>query len=104
MSGTFSASEKRIITYIFIAVMIVLFIISAIVLINRNNEEKFSINDYRKTTYCVKSGDTLWEIGSMYKKADDDVRDWIKAVKDINSLTSSSIIANEYITILVPKN
>ena len=40
----------------------------------------------------------------MYKKADDDVRDWIKAVKDINSLTSSSIIANEYITILVPKN
>lgn len=42
--------------------------------------------EWEYDTYTVKSGDTLWEIGQAYCPADVDVREWIDAVTELNSM------------------
>lgn len=99
----FSATEKKVAKYFFIIIFVTIAVISCIVIATRDNNKGFVKEDYYTKTYEVQQGDTLWEIGSCYKKSDDNVRDWIKAVKEINAKSTSSIEAGDYITILVPK-
>lgn len=104
MEKVFSNKEKKAIAYIALVVMLISIMACAVVLINRNSDNKFSLENYHKTSYCIKKGDTLWELGNSFKQEYDDVRDWVRAVKEINGMTSSSIEANDYITILIAKD
>lgn len=63
--------------------------------------DKFDPDNYHKVSHQVDKGETLWELGSFCKRPDDDVREWIKAVKDLNGMSSSGLVAGDYITIYV---
>lgn len=99
----FSTKEKAVVKYIFIVIFLMATLV-CIIAVAKNNAQPFDKNNYYTKSYCVIKGDTLWEIGEQYKLEEDDVRDWIKAVKEINGMSSSSVKVNDYITILIPKN
>jgi len=63
--------------------------------------DKFDSDNYHKVNHKVDKGETLWELGSFCKSPDDDVREWIKAVKELNGMSSSGLVAGDYITIYV---
>lgn len=67
-------------------------------------EEKFNTADYYTEMYYINKGDTLWEIGQEYKAKNDNLSDWISAVKSLNGMTSSGLIAGQYIRIYVAKD
>lgn len=86
-------------------IAVVLIVISIVMVVNTvvNGMEKFDTANYYTKTIKVEKGDTLWELGSMYKAEGDNIRDWIKAVKDRNYMTSSGLTAGDYITIYIAK-
>ena len=88
-------------------VMVIFLIVFAIfgficVAIN-NSQDHFDTADYQTKWHTVEKGETLWEIGSYCKAEGDDVRDWIKAVKDLNGMSGSGLTAGDYIKIYVAK-
>jgi LysM repeat protein len=52
------------------------------------------------TSYRVVSGDTLWEIASGIATPEEDIREVIAIIKELNSLGTSSIRAGQ--TLLLP--
>ncbi|HEY7563605.1 MAG TPA: LysM peptidoglycan-binding domain-containing protein [Acidimicrobiia bacterium] len=52
------------------------------------------------STYLVVSGDTLWEIASGIATPEDDIREVIAVIKEINAMETSSIRAGQ--TLLLP--
>lgn len=85
---------------IMLAIVAVLGIIAIVV---TNSNDKFDTANYYTKTIKVEKGDTLWELGSMYKAEGDNIRDWIKAVKDHNYMTGSGLTAGDYIIIYIAK-
>ena len=86
-------------------IAVVLIVVSIVMVVNTvvNGMEKFDTTNYYTKTIKVEKGDTLWELGSMYKAEGDNIRDWIKAVKDRNYMTSSGLTTGDYITIYIAK-
>lgn len=81
--------------------MILLICIVAGIGASRIYNNKFDTTDYHKITYHVVKGDTLWELGKEYKQNDDDVRDWVRAVRKLNYMSSAILTAGEVIYIYV---
>lgn len=86
-------------------IAVVLIVVSIVLVVNTivNGMEKFDTANYYTKTIKVEKGDTLWELGSMYKAEGDNIRDWIKAVKDRNYMTGSGLTAGDYITVYIAK-
>ena len=92
------------IAYTICALLIVAILVAAgIGAVEWANESKFDTADYYTKTIKIEKGDTLWELGSIYKAEGDDVRDWIKAVKNRNYMSDSGLTAGDYITIYIAK-
>ena len=51
----------------------------------------------------MKNGDTLWSIGEKHASNEDDIREWISKVREINDMRTSDITAGTEITILVER-
>lgn len=49
----------------------------------------------------VKKGDTLWGIAEKYKPREVGIREYIREVKDLNEMNSSTLIAGEVIEVFV---
>ena len=81
----------------------ILIILGVFVIVAQNSNNKFDTANYHTKTIKIEKGDTLWELGSMYKAEEDNIRDWIKAVKDRNYMTGSGLMAGDYITIYIAK-
>ena len=79
----------------------ILIILGVFVIVAQNSNNKFDTTNYHTKTIKIEKGDTLWELGSFCKSPDDDVRDWIKAVKELNGMSSSGLVAGDYIIIYV---
>ena len=82
------------------AMVVVIYVVAGIGASRIYNKE-FDTANYHKITYRVVKGDTLWELGKEYKQNDDDVRDWVQAVRKLNYMSSASLTAGEVIYIYV---
>jgi len=49
----------------------------------------------------VAQGDTLWSISSQYAGEDEDIREYINEIKELNNLTKSSIREGQQIKVRV---
>ena len=72
----------------FIKCVIVIFLVTIILSAIIENFT-FSKDRYEVADYQIKSGDTLWQIGVEHKAEEDDVRDWIDEVIELNGGISS---------------
>lgn len=82
---------------------IVITYIFALSIYNHNQERQFAVSDYKVIYYNVEKGDTLWQLAKEYKAEDDDVREWVDAVKVLNFTNSSTLTAGTCIKIYVVK-
>lgn len=78
---------RRNVFYEIIIFILLMFIIFTIVI--SPNKENFNSEEYHIEKYTVKSEDTLWTIGRDCIGDNADVRDWVKAVKTVNNITSN---------------
>jgi len=67
------------------------------------SQNNFDTADYTTKWHTVERGETLWELGTYCKAEDDDVREWISAVKKLNGMSSAGLTAGDYIKIYVAK-
>lgn len=58
--------------------------------------------EWRKETYIVKSGDSLWSISYNFCPDNVDRREWIAEVKQINGLEDSNIYPGQRLVVLAP--
>ena len=47
---------------------------------------RFNVSAYYEDSYVVKTGDTLWDIGSRFCHKNDDIRRWIFEVQERNGM------------------
>lgn len=59
--------------------------------------------DWERTSYHVRSGDTLWGIAQEHCPDGVDYREWIDKVREINDLNDGWIYEGQDITILTDK-
>lgn len=83
--------------------LVIVAILGIIAIVATNSNDNFDLADYQTKWHTVAEDETLWELGTYCKAEDDDVRDWIKAVKDLNNMTGSGLIAGDYIKIYISK-
>lgn len=84
--------------FLYLIILILLFYSCYITNAYSNSMDKLK---YEKETYCVQTGDTLWSIGEKHASNEDDIREWISTVREINDMESADITAGTEITILV---
>ena len=87
-----------------ILAIVIIYILSAITVYFINNSAPaFDTANYIIKWHTVEKGETLWELGTVYKAEGDDVRNWINAVKKLNGMSNANLIAGEIIKIYVVK-
>lgn len=86
-----------------VLISIIAIVVVIAVAVAAGDHGEIDTHDYYTKSVRVEKGDTLWEFGSMYKAEDDDIREWIHAVKELNGMTSSGLVAGEYIRVYVAK-
>ena len=59
---------------------------------NTNNKKIY-------TSISIQSGDTLWDIAEEYKPDEMSCKEYIKEIKEINSLSSDNIHSGNYLMI-----
>lgn len=84
-------------------VLAIITILGVIAIVATKSNDKFDTADYTTKWHIVEKGETLWELGTYCKAEGDDVREWIKAVKDLNGMSGSGLTAGDYIKIYVAK-
>ena len=66
---------------------------------NSNNEEPVNFKYYK--SIVIQPGDTLWDIAGTYITKDyDSIPDYIRAIKEMNSLDSDHIQAGQNLMIM----
>lgn len=84
--------------FLYLIILILLFYSCYITNAYSNVTDKLK---YEEQRYYVRTGDTLWSIGEKYASNEDDIREWISKVREINDMESADITAGTEITILV---
>lgn len=90
-------STPRFITFLVLCVLFIIYITSSVT-------GSYDAEGLTEETYAcvfVESGDTLWDIASQYCDDDTDVRDMVRIIRDVNSLTGSNIRSGQ--VLLVPE-
>ena len=67
----------------------------------KNNS--FDQANYIVKVYEVEKGDSLWLLGMHFKDENDNVQNWIEAVKDLNRMTSAGLTVGDCIYVYVAK-
>ncbi len=89
-------NRKRFIISVTLLFLSVIFILSAII---SNNYARGDKDTGPYITVLIKEGDTLWSIAKRYKPKENDIRQFIKEIREVNSLESANIISGEHIQI-----
>ncbi|MCI8618160.1 MAG: LysM peptidoglycan-binding domain-containing protein [Clostridia bacterium] len=81
----------------------ILILIFVIVIFNVCISTIFNKPKYNMKTmdYIVLKKDTLWSIAEQYKMPDQDVRDYIDKIKEINNMRTATIYEGQAITIII---
>ena len=91
---------KRFRFYTISAIMFIMIIFTVIMSTSlKTNANENTKNKKIYTSISIKSGDTLWDIANEYKPDDMSSKDYIKEIKEINSLSSDSIHTGNYLMI-----
>lgn len=53
------------------------------------------------TDYIVSKDDTLWSIAEQYKMPNQDIRDYIDKIKELNNMETATIYEGQAITIII---
>ncbi|MBR4150476.1 MAG: LysM peptidoglycan-binding domain-containing protein [Firmicutes bacterium] len=83
----------------FVCAMILLIIFAGSALFGYGRSEAMDIDRYIEVK--VQPGDTLWSLASAYGPTDQDVRNVICEIEDLNGISASSLQAGQYLTIPV---
>lgn len=89
-------STPRFIIFLVLCVLLIIYITSSVT----GSYDADGLTEQTYKCVIVESGDTLWDIACEYCDDDTDVRDMVRMIIDINSLTGSSIRSGE--KLLVP--
>ena len=89
-------NRKRFIISITLLCLSFIFILSVILDNNYARGEKETIPHI---TVLIKEGDTLWSLAKKYKPRKMDIRQYIKEIREVNSLESANIVSGNYIQI-----
>lgn len=87
-------NRKRFIISITLLCLSFIFILSVILDNNYARGEKETIP---YITVLIKEGETLWSLAKKYKPKKVDIRQYIKEIREFNSLESANIISGDYI-------
>lgn len=85
---------KNILILIFIAVIFIICISQIF------NKSKYNIETI---DYIVSKNETLWSIAEQYKMPNQDVRDYIDQIKELNNMKTATIYEGQAITIIIYK-
>ena len=84
------------------ALLLIVLIVASCLVLNVAAGSTMSRVDWKRETYRVQSGDSLWAISRDYCPDNVDRQEWINEIQEINGLTSSFIYPGQKITVLVP--
>lgn len=91
---------KKIRFYTISAIMFVMIIFTVIMSSSLKTNAKENPNNKKiYTSIIINSGDTLWDIANEYKPDDMSSKEYIKEIKEINSLSSDNIHSGNYLMI-----
>lgn len=68
----------------------------------RSFSHESKVNEFQVKTYLVRSGDTLWDIAMKYKAPEEDPREYIHNLMQLNEMSSSSIYSGQNLEIKIP--
>ncbi|MGE5328784.1 MAG: LysM peptidoglycan-binding domain-containing protein [Deltaproteobacteria bacterium] len=77
------------------------FLIFFFAVIFMQNKFLYSYNYPKTQCIIIQGGDSLWSIAQKYKAKNDDTRDFIERVKEINSLDNSELTQGQEIKVPV---
>ncbi len=89
----------RVRTTLFMAIMIVTFVVCSNIILNVNKASGSSSKDFKEV--LVGSGDTLWSIASEHKADDVDIRKAIYAISEANDISANDLHSGSTIKIPV---
>lgn len=85
---------------------ITLLLLFIFVLLSFHTIRSFSDNkkatEFQIKTYLVRSGDTLWDIAMKYKSPEEDPREYIHNLMQLNEMTDSEIYSGQSLEIQIP--
>lgn len=93
---------KLLSNHLFVVTLLILFSIMSVLALNFAFQPTMKRVEWRRETYRVQSGDSLWVISRDYCPDNVDRQEWIDEVQEINGLTSSFIYPGQKLTVLAP--
>lgn len=91
---------KKFKCYIIPAIMFIMIIFTVVLSSSlKTNATENANNKKIYTSISIKSGDTLWDIANQYKPEEMSHKDYIKEIKEINSLSSDKIHSGNYLMV-----
>lgn len=85
-------NKKRMILTIIAVIIISMLTITA-------KSSRTSYTERQTEEIYINRGETLWTLGRKYCSENEDVRDWISAVKQLNGMKSGTVYAGQTITV-----
>lgn len=85
-------------------ITILLFFICAVLSFHtmRSFSDDKKAAEFQIKTYLVRSGDTLWDIAMKYKSPEEDPREYIYNLMQLNEMRSSEIYSGQSLEIQIP--
>ncbi len=81
-----------------ILILIFIIVITIICISQIFNKPKYNIETI---DYIVSKNETLWGIAEQYKMPDQDARDYIDKIKELNNMKTATIYEGQAITIII---
>lgn len=99
MRAVYRKKNRRFLTIILLTMVVTIcFSLSSVVLAGNNKKEQ-TYKYY--TSVQIEAGDTLWSIANSYcNDSGMNISEYIKEIKQLNHLTSDTIISGQYLTII----
>ncbi|MEI3355817.1 MAG: LysM peptidoglycan-binding domain-containing protein [Clostridia bacterium] len=81
-----------------ILILIFIIVITTICISQILNKPKYKTETIN---YTVSKKETLWSIAEQYKMPDQDVRDYIDKIRELNNMKTATIYEGQTITIII---